>query len=60
MRNFGRNERLPKVAARRCPKILKPFKPPFKTEIGRRVHEALDDSLTKPNLDSHGDGRSDR
>lgn len=29
------------AAVRRCPKILKPFKPPFRTEIGRRVHEAL-------------------
>ena len=45
------------AAAQRCPKLLKPFKPPFKTEIGRRVYEALGGSRPKPTSDSHGDGR---
>ena len=35
------------AAARRCPKILKPFKPPFRTEIGRRVHEVLTQSVNE-------------
>ena len=36
------------AAVRRCPGILRPFAPPFRTELGRRVDAALRDGTRLP------------
>ena len=45
------------AAVRRCPGILRPFAPPFRTELGRRVDAALRDGTRLPEAKALREGR---
>ena len=45
------------AAVRRCPGILRPFAPPFRTELGRRVDAALRDGTRLPEAKPLREGR---